>query len=47
MPEESREELAYVFRGLGVVSGSDETGKGTAWKDADRGTGAETIAKQE
>lgn len=46
MPEESREELAYVFRGLGVASGSDETGKGTAWKDADRGTGAETIDKQ-
>ena len=45
LPNNAKEELAYVFRGLGIVSGSDETGKGTAWKDADRGTGSATTPK--
>lgn len=42
LPASAKEELAYVFRGLGVVSSTDETGKGTAWKDTDRGTGSAT-----
>lgn len=40
LPASAKEELAYVFRGLGAVSSDDQTGKGTAWKDADRGTGS-------
>lgn len=42
LPASAKEELAYVFRGLGVVSSDDQTGKGIAWKDADRGTGSAT-----
>lgn len=42
LPTSAKEELAYVFRGIGVVSSDDQTGKGTAWKDADRGTGSAT-----
>ena len=45
LPASAKEELAYVFRGLGVVSSDDQTGKGTAWKDADRGTGSATTQK--
>lgn len=45
LPASAKEELAYVFRGLGVVSSEDQTGKGMAWKDADRGTGSATVAK--
>lgn len=44
LPDEAEEELAYVFRGVGVVEGeakNDGTdGQGLAWVDADRGTGA-------
>lgn len=46
LPEEAEEELSYVFRGVGVVSDSDETGQGTAWKDEDRGTGSEDVASK-
>lgn len=42
LPDNAKEELAYVFRGLGVISSPEETGNGTAWKDADRGTGSAT-----
>lgn len=44
LPASAKEELAYVFRGLGVVSSTDTTGKGTAWTDTDRGTGSATAA---
>ena len=44
LPASAKEELAYVFRGLGVVSSEDATGKGTAWQEADRGTGSATAA---
>lgn len=43
LPEQAKEELAYVFRGIGVVSEQDKVGKGTAWKDVDRGTGAAKV----
>lgn len=46
LPASAKEELAYVFRGLGVVSSTDETGQGTAWKDADRGTGSATATEK-
>ncbi len=42
LPDEAEEELAYVFRGMGVVSESDETGQGVAWNAQDRGTGSDT-----
>lgn len=45
LPEQAKEELVYVFRGIGVVSEQDKDGKGTAWKDVDRGTGAAEAAK--
>ncbi|EKW99381.1 phage major tail protein, TP901-1 family [Ligilactobacillus saerimneri] len=39
LPESAKEELAYVFRGIGVISDDDQTGKGEGWKEADRGSG--------
>ena len=42
LPDEAEEELAYVFRGMGVVSDSDQTGQGVAWNAQDRGTGSDT-----
>ncbi|MCZ9642002.1 phage major tail protein, TP901-1 family [Lactobacillus jensenii] len=45
LPGDAQEELAYVFRGMGVISDSDTTGEGTAWKDADKGTGSDTPSK--
>lgn len=42
LPDEAEEELAYVFRGMGVVSESDGTGQGVAWNAQDRGTGSDT-----
>mgnify|MGYP003399130510 CR=1 FL=1 len=45
LPASAKEELAYVFRGLGVVSSSEETGNGTVWKDTDRGTGSANVEK--
>lgn len=39
LPESAKEELAYVFRGIGVISDDDQTGKGESWKEADRGIG--------
>ena len=44
LPEQAKEELAYVFRGIGIVSQEDQKGKGTDWKDADRGTGTAEVA---
>lgn len=44
LPDEAEEELAYVFRGMGVVSDSDQNGQGTAWQAADRGTGSDTAS---
>ena len=41
LPDEAEEELAYVFRGMGVVSESDATGQGVAWNAKDRGAGAD------
>lgn len=40
LPAEAREELSYVFQGIGIVSSSDKTGKGVAWTSSDRGTSA-------
>lgn len=44
LPDEAEEELAYVFRGVGVVAdGAKEdgtAGDGTPWAEADRGVGA-------
>jgi TP901-1 family phage major tail protein len=48
LPDEAKEELAYTFQGIGVVSDSDKTGGGVAYKDADAGTGstdAPTVSK--
>lgn len=44
LPDEAEEELAYVFRGIGMIEeGAKEdgtAGNGTPWKDEDRGVGA-------
>lgn len=46
LPDEAEEELAYVFRGMGVVTDDDKTGQGTTWKAEDRGTGSDsTVSK--
>ena len=41
LPDSAQEELDYVFRGIGQVSGEDSTGNGTAFaNDTDRGVGS-------
>lgn len=50
LPDEAEEELAYVFRGLGVVENAKNDGTdgdGKAWVDGDRGTGNDgsTVSK--
>lgn len=42
LSDEAEEELAYVFQGVGAVTGSDTTGGGSAYADADAGTGSDT-----
>lgn len=42
LSDEAEEELAYVFQGVGAITGSDTTGGGKAYADADAGTGSDT-----
>lgn len=42
LSDEAEEELAYVFQGIGAITGSDTTGGGKAYADADAGTGSDT-----
>nr|UVY08156.1 MAG: tail tube protein family protein [Bacteriophage sp.] len=42
LSDEAKEELAYVFQGIGAITGSDTTGGGKAYADADAGTGSDT-----
>ena len=42
LSDEAEEELAYVFQGIGAITGSDTTGGGNAYVDADAGTGSDT-----
>lgn len=44
LPDEAEEELSYVFQGIGVVTSQDPTGQGTAYVDADAGTGSADYA---
>lgn len=41
LSDEAEEELAYVFKGIGAVTSGDTTGGGTAYADADAGTGSD------
>lgn len=42
LSDEAEEELAYVFQGIGAVTGSDKTGGGKAYADSDAGAGSDT-----
>lgn len=42
LPADAQAELNYVFRGIDVTAGDSDDGNGVAWKDADRGTGAQS-----
>lgn len=42
LPAKAQAEVDYIFRGLGTVNSSDETGGGTEWQDSDSGTGSDT-----